>query len=696
MTERSRASGLWKLHTQKVGVLVETGNWYSGISMRNGLQGKNTTTSYRISADKFRTISLPSNAISVLARPTLRSPQLLCASSIPYAIELADASSQEFTTFDAFRNPIHSIIRANEREESETFLAADSDRYINLYDATSHRLAKTLVAEFGVDSLATSKGDEVLGAITNNGLVQLFKTPFAARSSESDTTPKKSKRQGPSRPNASVRLVRPSSSTPIPLLSASFDGPDLVIAWVESGVHLNFDRIRWQAEDSESLAFEGIKDIVRGKPSSLLNSVTTNGVHDVGKTFVDDSQAVVTSGSGRLVDGESTGPLEEDEDIEEEEEDDDEDDEGEEDEAARQLTQEDAESSESSAGEDEEMVDAPSAPEPQEQVADEEATEPSFGELLASKHTQPIPISTTTDLTTIPTSTTVPATLQSGLSLSTVLTQALRTSDTQLLETCLHTTDPSTIRLTIQRLPSALAATLLSKLADRLSRRPGRYGHLLVWVQWTCVAHGGAIAGRKDVLSKIQSLFSVLNQRAKSLDNLLLLKGKLDMLDAQIGLRRQMMAERAQARSKSANRALEDEEDVIYIEGQDEESSASSSDEDDEEPVKHPRKKALQDLIGDEEDDEDMPMANSVASPSSSNNPQSGMIDDEAEESSAEGSQVDDASSSEEDDDEEEDDSEMNSFINDDEDSISEVEDSEDEITSEPETRPVKKLEGKA
>jgi U3 small nucleolar RNA-associated protein 5 len=37
----------------------------------------------------------------------------------------------------------------------------------------------------------------------------------------------------------------------------------------------------------------------------------------------------------------------------------------------------------------------------------------------------------------------------------------LKTNDTTLLETCFHTTDLGTIRATIERLDSALAAALL-------------------------------------------------------------------------------------------------------------------------------------------------------------------------------------------------------------------------------------------
>src|SRR5207248_644418 len=203
----------------------------------------------------------------------------------------------------------------------------------------------------------------------------------------------------------------------------------------------------------------------------------------------------------------------------------------------------------------------------QEQIRDkaepeleDASAEPTFGERLAAKNPDTISIA---DALVPSASSTLVATgpekslsIPSGVSLSTVLTQSLRTNDQNLLESCFHTTDLNTIRLTIQRLDSSLAGVLIQKLAERLSSRPGRYGHLLVWVQWTCIAHGGAIAGRPEIASKIKTLYKVLNERSQSLDNLLLLKGKLDMLDAQLTLRRQLQADRGPSRDP------DDEDDV--------------------------------------------------------------------------------------------------------------------------------------
>ena len=159
-------------------------------------------------------------------------------------------------------------------------------------------------------------------------------------------------------------------------------------------------------------------------------------------------------------------------------------------------------------------------------------------------------------------------TAPSASSLGTVLNQALRTDDTELLESCFATTDVAVVHNTIERLDSALAGTLLSHLATRLHRRPGRAGTLMNWVQWTLVVHGGALAAQPDAMAKLSSLQKVLATRARGLNSLLILKGKLDLLDAQLKLRKRVQAR--QARRGVADEVEDDEEDenVVFVDGE--------------------------------------------------------------------------------------------------------------------------------
>ncbi|PTB63008.1 NUC189-domain-containing protein [Trichoderma citrinoviride] len=251
-----------------------------------------------------------------------------------------------------------------------------------------------------------------------------------------------------------------------------------------------------------------------------------------------------------------------------------------------------------------------------EAESDAEETSPSFGELL--RGSEAIDVTAMLQQSSADSSNAAAQASRSAIappshqSLTTVLTQALKTDDTDLLESCLHTTDIHTIRNTIERIDSSLAGILLNKVAARLHRRPGRAGTLMTWVQWTLVAHGGALAAQPKLLHDLNSLQKVLAERAKGLNSLLALKGKLDILEGQMELRRRMQ--------RSAGLLGEgedaDEEDVIYVEGEErdaeqknlangvrsrrrgETGADADDDEDDDDRV-------LNGFIGDSEDDEE-------------------------------------------------------------------------------------------
>ncbi|RMZ91628.1 hypothetical protein DV736_g1120, partial [Chaetothyriales sp. CBS 134916] len=230
--------------------------------------------------------------------------------------------------------------------------------------------------------------------------------------------------------------------------------------------------------------------------------------------------------------------------------------------------------------------------------------EPSFGDLLAGRNRGTIDIAAyDANDSRAPTVDNGLLSIPTGLSLGTVLTQALRTNDRALLEACLHTTDHAIIANTIQRLESSLAGILIGKIAERMASRPGRYGDLQVWVQQLCVAHGAALSTLPDAKAKLKTLFKVLDQRAKTLQPLLLLKGKLDMLDAQLRLRRQLAAEHASRQQQAGG--------VVLVEGDaDNWSSDEDIDADGNAKSQQPGRQAkslaaLEDLVSRDSDDEE-------------------------------------------------------------------------------------------
>lgn len=555
-----------------------------------------------------------------LVAPT-RNPTIIhpLASAMIFAAQhnayLLDFEFNKPTPFTASVHPVHTIISSSADSTRPFFFltAAESDRFMTVFDNVSDQSKGILCTENEITSADIYRGnmdigmsdekergqdlilrpEQVLLAVNKDGALEIFSSPFSfsSRLAQKGAESRKAKlKQRTRKANAVVKIIRPDKShTPVPLLDASFQGNDIVMAWTEGGINLIFHRIPFREEESGEILVAGPTEITKGKGGPSIGAAVMNGVKDLGRNHVDDSHTVVING-GVSKDEEMDSDQQETVDVSSG----DEDSEDEEDGAQKQIEEG------SSSGEEEiEMLDAgsddggatkkPEPPSParvergsqkdeQSDTAEEPqgAEEPTFGELLRANNPAPVDVQATfaapTEQAIAPTGERA-LDLPSGMSLGTVLTQSLRTNDESLLETCLHVRDLSTVRATIERLNSSLATVLLQRLAERLHRRPGRAGSLMVWVQWTLVAHGGYLANQPELMKKLASLYQVVKDRANSLQSLLSLKGKLDMLEAQLNLRKSV-----QARSRALNALDEDrEERVIYVEGQEESDSESEA-----------------------------------------------------------------------------------------------------------------------
>lgn len=634
----------------------------------------------------LRTVSLPETGINTLAPITL-STSILCASSTPYLVFPESQHGIEPQSFDAMKNPVHALYRSSPTAASsdEFFLATDGDRYVNIYDTAKQRLARTLIASSEIKAINLDAGDaeltsereqQMLLAVNKHGVVELFPKPFVQPSSHNGDL-KSSRKSLTQKSSAQVKLTDP-SSRPTAIFAASVQGPEILLASVDGGIDLSFQKVRWQDEGSGELLFTGTKELVKAK--SVASITVRNGVEDKGKPHVDESSTVVTNGLG--VAGSQDAAIEIESSGEEEEADDE--------------SASDADADDASEASDEDMTDAPPAtsqtlvpatsdPTGEELVATEaEPAEPSFADRLAALHPKTIDIPSTSSVQPLVTSGHL--SLPTGMSLSTVLTQSLRTNDAPLLEACLHTPDPAIVRNTLTRLDPSLASILIQKLAERIVSRPGRYGGLQVWVQHLCVAHGASISQNPAARESLKTLYYALDQRASGLPSLLLLKGKLQMVEGQLRFRREIAAQRAEAGIGGAGRPIN-----VMVEGAGD--NWESEDDYDEAVGSKPNKrarKALDDLVAgsgseDEDADEEMPRAltNGVSDDSSDNEEHSsdeedvqqrarGLVDEEAEEELDSGSDNDEDDGSElgtddeaEETDDDEDDDEMDSFIND-------------------------------
>ncbi|KAI0651447.1 NUC189-domain-containing protein [Trametes meyenii] len=189
-------------------------------------------------------------------------------------------------------------------------------------------------------------------------------------------------------------------------------------------------------------------------------------------------------------------------------------------------------------------------------------------------------------------------------SLTRTLIQALHSSDSRLLETCLAHSDPTLIRNTVRRLPPQLAVPLVTSCVERLSR--GARGNnlkgggggassqrgtaLINWVKAVLTAHSGHLMTMPDLVARLSGLHAVLAQRLTLQDSLLSLSGRLDMVISQIELRssgppaplpmpknkrtRNKQAKAREARQYVEGESEDDEEQMeVEVESADEEGS---------------------------------------------------------------------------------------------------------------------------
>ncbi|KAG5365726.1 Polynucleotide 5'-hydroxyl-kinase GRC3 [Yarrowia sp. B02] len=187
-------------------------------------------------------------------------------------------------------------------------------------------------------------------------------------------------------------------------------------------------------------------------------------------------------------------------------------------------------------------------------------------------------------------------------SLSTVLTQAIKSDDDDLLESCLLFRDKEGIKSTVQRLNSNLAVLLLERLATKMTAQPSRGRQFNAWIKWVMVAHGGYLVTVPKLLVTVSRLHKALNTRVNTLDRLLALEGRLEMLEAQMELRNASHgANDDDEESDSEVEFVEGEEDIeeddeddmseimamgdddVDMEEDDEEEEDEDDDEDDEE-----------------------------------------------------------------------------------------------------------------
>ncbi|KAJ3775306.1 WD40-repeat-containing domain protein [Lentinula raphanica] len=236
-------------------------------------------------------------------------------------------------------------------------------------------------------------------------------------------------------------------------------------------------------------------------------------------------------------------------------------------------------------------------------------------------------------------------------SLTRTLIQALHSSDTRLMETCLAHSDITLIRNTVQKLPPQLAVPLITACVERLGRgaRAGnmkgggggassqRGTGLINWVKTTLSIHSGHLMTMPDLVARLSGLHSILTTRLTLQDNLLSLSGRLDMVLSQIEMRSSAAPAPITLKSGKPTSVAKTVEKTHYVEGESEDEDAqmdvevevdSGNEEDDVEDIElggSSQDESEEDEDDEDEDDEDE--GEDEDEPT-----MNGFIDDEAEE----------------------------------------------------------------
>ncbi|KAH3682284.1 hypothetical protein WICPIJ_006753 [Wickerhamomyces pijperi] len=437
------------------------------------------------------------------------------------SIVLYDLGAKEvLRSFPGHISPIHTLIpfssdgKKNDNTAATTHFitAAEGDRFVNVYSLDNSTAANVLVAQSNIKSCSYSNSN--VSILSEDGIVELFTDILTKPTLSTAKTNSRRKGQQSKQSQHKIHLTREETSQPIAITScvllpaAASHADALKISWLESSEIPYFQTIQLAKLATETIT------ISKAKPAVLATDHSLYGRDVAAPTHYNEGQTHVTSGDNlRHLDN-------------------------------KESLEDELEYDEN---------DGPSMFEKLDALSKK-------GQQYQPQHQ---PQSTTTNKKKR-------STQAIAGSLTTILTQSLRTNDHTLLETVLSTTDINVIRSTISRLDTSLSILLLERLAERIARHSNRQGQLNVWVKWVLVVHGAYLVNLTDgALAKgLSSLNSTLIKRAGTLPRLSELKSMIgvyyDLKELESGAGGD--ADYDMEQSEDDEEEEEDEEEVEYVE----------------------------------------------------------------------------------------------------------------------------------
>eukprot|EP01128_Nolandella_sp_AFSM9_P010249 TRINITY_DN704_c1_g2_i1.p1 TRINITY_DN704_c1_g2~~TRINITY_DN704_c1_g2_i1.p1 ORF type:complete len:635 (+),score=145.25 TRINITY_DN704_c1_g2_i1:115-1905(+) len=124
-------------------------------------------------------------------------------------------------------------------------------------------------------------------------------------------------------------------------------------------------------------------------------------------------------------------------------------------------------------------------------------------------------------------------------SLEKILNQALKTKDKDLLATVFQTTDVTIVSKTVQKLSPTYILPLLQVVVEKFQSSPATTSQLVLWINAVVSTHLSYIVTIPNLSVTLAPLYSLIQSRLAVYQDVLKLKGRLDLMVTQINQQRE-------------------------------------------------------------------------------------------------------------------------------------------------------------
>lgn len=386
-------------------------------------------------------------------------------------------------TFPSFVHPTSTIIPSTNPDFF--FASSKNERNVGVISLSKDKTVGLLVAQSNVQEIIVNSDNSAVCVVTEDGFVEIFSNPLStiieSASKKSSLKSRRAQATTSIFSTTTIKISRPGTGKKqaVKILNAFFQDNALNVTWIEHGSIPVFESIKWQETTTPVIEIVRSVKTLKGKTSEMFDSAAA-GRYQEGNILVK---------SGHDFSKLDTEEVEEQQENEDEDEDEDDEDNG------------------STLADRLDVLE----------VSDKASQAPATS--LTGKIAYRTPASFTI-----------------------VLTQALKTNDHTLLETCLADRTETFIEASIKRLESSYAVLLLEHIAEKVARSPGRAAVLTVWIKWIIAIHGGYLVSLPNLNKSLAILHSTLANKITALPRLLELYGRIEMLKGQFKLRREILA----------------------------------------------------------------------------------------------------------------------------------------------------------